>query len=74
MYNHVVIEDVIPLDIFRKVSRAEGDTLLRFYGVVVCVGELGFIGYLALASEVRHFQWSGFYLRLSTISRSCLPC
>lgn len=56
-YNHDEIGDVIPFDIFRKVSRAEWDTLLFFFGVVVCVGGLGFIGYLALASEVMYSQW-----------------
>mgnify|MGYP006282308527 CR=1 FL=1 len=38
-------------DIFDIVARAEWDTLMFFYGVVVCVGGLGTIGYLALASE-----------------------
>ena len=44
-------------DIFQKVSRAEWDTLLFFYGVVLCVGGLGFMGYLALASEAMYTQW-----------------
>jgi len=38
-------------DIFSMVARAEWDTLLFFYGVVLCVGGLGFMGYLALASQ-----------------------
>ncbi|WXU00667.1 MAG: Na(+)/H(+) antiporter NhaD [Catillopecten margaritatus gill symbiont] len=38
-------------DIFQKVSRAEWDTLLFFFGVIMSVGGLGFMGYLALASE-----------------------
>jgi NhaD family Na+/H+ antiporter len=41
-----------PFDIFRRMARAEWDTLLFFYGVVLCVGGLGFIGYLALLSEI----------------------
>jgi len=49
--------DVVPFDIFNKVARAEWDTLLFFYGVVLCVGGLGFIGYLAVASEVMYTQW-----------------
>jgi len=49
--------DVVPFDIFSKVARAEWDTLLFFYGVVLCVGGLGFLGYLALASEVMYAQW-----------------
>jgi NhaD family Na+/H+ antiporter len=41
-----------PFDIFRRMARAEWDTLLFFYGVVLCVGGLGFIGYLALLSQI----------------------
>jgi Na+/H+ antiporter NhaD/arsenite permease-like protein len=41
----------MPFDIYRKLARAEWDTLMFFYGVVLCVGGLGFIGYLALMSE-----------------------
>ncbi|MCP4210956.1 MAG: sodium:proton antiporter [Halieaceae bacterium] len=44
-------------DVFNKIARAEWDTLLFFYGVVLCVGGLGFIGYLALASEVMYVNW-----------------
>jgi len=40
-----------PFDIFISLKRAEWDTLMFFYGVVLCVGGLGTIGYLALASE-----------------------
>ena len=47
----------VAFDIFRSVARAEWDTLLFFYGVVLCVGGLGFIGYLALASEAMYVQW-----------------
>ena len=32
-------------------KRAEWDTLMFFYGVVLCVGGLGTIGYLAVASH-----------------------
>jgi NhaD family Na+/H+ antiporter len=39
-------------DFFQRLARAEWDTLLFFYGVVLCVGALGLIGYLALASNV----------------------
>ncbi len=40
-----------PFDIFISMKRAEWDTLMFFYGVVICVGGLGTIGYLALVSE-----------------------
>jgi NhaD family Na+/H+ antiporter len=52
-----MVGDVVPFDVFSKVARAEWDTLLFFYGVVLCVGGLGFIGYLAVASEVMYTQW-----------------
>jgi len=44
-------------DVFSRVARAEWDTLLFFYGVVLCVGGLGFIGYLAMASETMYVGW-----------------
>jgi NhaD family Na+/H+ antiporter len=49
--------DVVPFDIFSRIARAEWDTLLFFYGVVLCVGGLGFIGYLAMASETMYAGW-----------------
>ena len=39
-------------DFFRKISKAEWDTLLFFFGVILSVGGLGFIGYLTLVSEL----------------------
>ena len=44
--------DDIKFDFFRKVSKAEWDTLLFFFGVILSVGGLGFIGYLSLVSEI----------------------
>lgn len=44
-------------DIFSPVAKAEWDTLFFFYGVVLCVGGLGFLGYLGLASEVMYTNW-----------------
>jgi NhaD family Na+/H+ antiporter len=44
------IGDTSPFDSFREVSRVEWDTLLFFFGVIMCVGGLGFIGYLDHAS------------------------
>ena len=44
-------------NVFNKIARAEWDTLLFFYGVVLCVGGLGFIGYLGMASEVMYIDW-----------------
>ncbi|MCP3672602.1 MAG: sodium:proton antiporter [Gammaproteobacteria bacterium] len=49
--------DMVAFDVFNKVARAEWDTLLFFYGVVLCVGGLGFIGYLGMASEIMYIDW-----------------
>ncbi len=38
-------------DLFRKVAKAEWDTLLFFYGVILCVGGVGQFGYLAGVSK-----------------------
>jgi Na+/H+ antiporter NhaD/arsenite permease-like protein len=38
-------------DIFNNLQRAEWDTLMFFYGVIMCVGGLGAFGYLAVGSE-----------------------
>lgn len=43
--------DVGAFDNFRLVARAEWDTLLFFFGVILCVGALGFIGYLTVISS-----------------------
>lgn len=42
---------VRPFDIFISMKRVEWDTLMFFYGVVLCVGGLNTIGYLAILSE-----------------------
>ena len=41
-------------DVFRLLARAEWDTLLFFYGVMMCVGALGLLGYLTLASHAMY--------------------
>jgi NhaD family Na+/H+ antiporter len=41
-----------PFDIFVSMKRAEWDTLLFFYGVILCVGGLGALGYLTVVSEL----------------------
>ena len=38
-------------DVFKKVANLEWDTLLFFYGVMICVSGLSFIGYLDLTSH-----------------------
>lgn len=56
--------DPIPLeerhpsfDVFHQLARVEWDTLLFFYGVVLCVGGLGFLGYLSLLSQTLYVDW-----------------
>lgn len=66
------IGDVYPsgskrnFDIYSTIARAEWDTLLFFYGVVLCVGGLGFIGYLSLLSESMYgalgFTWANIWI------------
>lgn len=64
-YSTGAIGDVVPFDVFQKVARAEWDTLLFFYGVVLCVGGLGQIGYMALASHVLYTQWGPTFANVS---------
>lgn len=45
------LSNPIPYDIYSKVARAEWDTLFFFYGVIICVGGLGFLGYLTILSQ-----------------------
>ncbi len=40
-----------PFDIFQAMQRAEWDTLMFFYGVILCVGGLSTLGYLAMVSD-----------------------
>jgi NhaD family Na+/H+ antiporter len=47
----------VPFDIYREVARAEWDTLFFFYGVVMCVGGLGFVGYLSMTSHAIYGGW-----------------
>jgi Na+/H+ antiporter NhaD/arsenite permease-like protein len=43
--------DVDAFDSYEQVARAEWDTLLFFFGVIMCVGALGYCGYLTLLSQ-----------------------
>ena len=52
------IGSVVPFDVFKRISDSEWDTLLFFYGVVMCVGALSLFGYLGLVSEVMYTQWN----------------
>jgi len=50
-----LVETKQHFDVFHSVAHLEWDTLLYFYGVMVSVGGLSFIGYLTLAS---HFLYT----------------
>lgn len=48
MPTHDVKDD---FDVFDKIAKAEWDTLFFFYGVILAVGGLGYLGYLSVTSE-----------------------
>jgi len=43
-------------DIYRNLQRAEWDTLLFFYGIMLCVAGLGAFGYMAIGSDFIYGQ------------------
>ncbi len=55
---------VVPFDVFNRISRAEWDTLLFFYGVVMCVGGLSLLGYLGLVSNVMYTEWNPIWANI----------
>ncbi|MGB7597042.1 MAG: sodium:proton antiporter NhaD [Gallionella sp.] len=55
----------VAFDVYREVARSEWDTLFFFYGVVMCVGGLGFIGYLAMVSHAIYGGWGATYANIS---------
>ena len=56
--------DDTKFDFLRKVSRAEWDTLFFFFGVILSVGGLGFIGYLSLISEYLYVGLGATYANI----------
>ena len=44
-------------NIFNKVAQSEWDTLFFFFGVIFCVGGLGYIGYLEIMSSFMYDGW-----------------
>jgi len=53
-------EDNDGFDLFRRIAAAEWDTLLFFYGIIMCVGGLGQFGYLAMASQFMYQDLGAF--------------
>lgn len=47
-------------DVFPMLQRIEWDTLLFFYGVILCVGALGTLGYLNILSTTLYHDLSNF--------------
>ncbi len=47
-------ESEAPYDIYASLQKAEWDTLMFFYGVILSVGGLGAFGYLAIGSELMY--------------------
>ncbi|MGD8843775.1 MAG: sodium:proton antiporter NhaD [Gammaproteobacteria bacterium] len=43
-------------DVFKALERAEWDTLMFFYGIILCVGGLGTLGYLAVGSQLMYID------------------
>jgi NhaD family Na+/H+ antiporter len=50
----VTIESKHGFDIFHQLQRAEWDTLMFFYGVILCVGGLSAFGYLNSVSQLMY--------------------
>ena len=44
-----------PFGVFKQIAQAEWDTLLFFYGVIMCVSGLSYIGYLGLLSDSLYY-------------------
>lgn len=51
-------------DVFAKIAHAEWDTLFFFYGIIMAVGGLSFIGYLALVSD---WMYGGYSLTTANV-------
>jgi Na+/H+ antiporter NhaD/arsenite permease-like protein len=48
---------VKPFDVFISMKRVEWDTLMFFYGIMLCVGGLGAMGYLVALSNTLYGHW-----------------
>ena len=50
------VGDITAFDSYRELARAEWDTLMFFFGVIMCVGGLGFVGYLDVVSKYAYLE------------------
>ena len=64
MHDHGEVPKHKFYDIYQNLQKAEWDTLMFFYGVILCVGGLGAFGYLAIGSE---FLYTGLGPTISNI-------
>ena len=48
--------DITAFDMYRHVARAEWDTLMFFYGIILSVAGLSYLGYLAVALQLLYAQ------------------
>lgn len=51
-------------DVFDNIAKAEWDTLFFFYGVIMAVGGLGFLGYLSLTSSLIYTELGATYANI----------
>ncbi len=49
-----LLHELPTYDIYRNLQRAEWDSLMFFYGIIMCVGGLGALGYLVIGSELMY--------------------
>ena len=61
-----------PFGVFKQIAQAEWDTLLFFYGVIMCVSGLSYIGYLALLSDTLYYGISTNPVISFTIANSLM--
>lgn len=54
---HIDNPHSLPFDIFRHIRQVEWDTLLFFYGVMLCIAGLAAFGYLELSSQWLYHGW-----------------
>lgn len=52
-------------DVFRSITKLEWDTLLFFYGVILCVGGLATLGYLELVSHTLYGEWGQSFTNIT---------
>ena len=61
-----------PFGVFKQIAQAEWDTLLFFYGVIMCVSGLSYLGYLALLSNALYYGISTNPVISFTIANSLM--